>query len=302
MTAAPQAMRTSDRDIDGVLPIDKPAGPTSHDMVAAARRALRTRRIGHTGTLDPFASGLLLLCVGPSTRIAEYLSGLDKTYRARVRLGQTTDTDDATGEVQAERAAAGVSRAGVEVVLTTMRGDVLQRPPAYSAKKRGGERAYAAARAGRPLELEPVAVHIDDISITAFDPPLIDLEITCGSGTYIRAIARDLGEALGTGAHLTELRRTRIGTIGVETALPLDALGDEAAVMAALLPPLRALAHLPRVEIDGTELEHVRHGRALRGRETVTADAGVVLLADADRLVAVAECRDGVLHPRKVLL
>ncbi|MBR9990860.1 MAG: tRNA pseudouridine(55) synthase TruB, partial [Gemmatimonadetes bacterium] len=197
----------ADSGIEGVLPIDKPVGPTSHDMVARARRVLGTRRIGHTGTLDPMASGLLLLCIGRATRIAEYLTGMDKRYSAVVRLGVSTDTDDAAGSVIAEHPVAGITEADVERALDRQRGDISQIPSSYSAKKVGGERAYAMARQGREVNLEAVPVSIRELTVTRFDLPDIHIDVTCSSGTYIRAIARDLGADLGVGAHLTALRR-----------------------------------------------------------------------------------------------
>jgi tRNA pseudouridine55 synthase len=309
---------------DGVLPVDKPAGPTSHDVVALARRALRTRRIGHTGTLDPFATGLLLLCVGQATRIAEYLSGMDKRYRATVRLGVTTDTDDDTGGVTAVADTAAVTRHGVEQALAPLRGAVLQTPPQYSAKKRDGERAYTAARQGRTVVLDPVAVHVHELTIVAFDPPRVELEVLCSSGTYIRAIARDLGAALGVGGHLTALRRTAIGPHTVDGALPLESLADEAAVQAALLPAIHALPHLPRIELGDEAAASVRHGRRVRvdagAGAAPRADAGahaeahagahaeahggprIVVMACGGALLGIGEVVDGVLHPRKVFL
>jgi tRNA pseudouridine55 synthase len=284
----------------GVLPLDKPVGPSSHDMVAAVRRALGTRRVGHTGTLDPFASGLLLLCIGPATRIAEYLTGLDKRYSARMMLGRSTDTDDSTGAVLTECDMAGITLEDVERAIAPLRGVVLQRPPAYSAKKVGGERAYAAARAGRELALEPVPVRIDEISVTGFEPPFVDLDIACGSGTYIRAIARDVGASLGVGGHLVALRRTRVGSMDVVGALSFDDLSVAGAAERALIPPLRALDHLPVFQLDAEASEHVRHGRPLRAGSGMAE--GVVLLAAGERLIAVAEHVDGRLQPRKVLL
>jgi tRNA pseudouridine55 synthase len=284
--------------LDGVLPVDKPVGPTSHDVVGAVRRALRTRRVGHTGTLDPFASGLLLVCLGNATRIAEYISGLDKRYIARVRLGAATDTDDNTGTVLSTADAAGITAAAVETVLAEMTGEVLQRPPAYSAKKVGGERAYAAARAGRALELVPVPVRIDELRVLAFDPPELELEVACGSGTYIRAIARDLGAALGVGGHLTALRRTRVGEHDVQRALRLDELGDAERVAAAMIPAAAALTGMPHVALDDEQLAHIRHGRAVR-LEDAAADGAVALLHAGD-LVAIGHRAGAVIRPRKV--
>jgi tRNA pseudouridine55 synthase len=285
---------------DGVLPLDKPSGPTSHDMVSTARRALRTRRIGHTGTLDPFASGLLLLCIGPTTRIAEYLVGLDKRYTARVKLGVATDTDDLTGDILSEHDASGIEPAKVEAALAGLRGDILQTPPVYSAKKRGGERAYAAARAGRPVDLQPVKVRIHELKLIDVHAEGVDLEVHCGSGTYIRAIARDLGEVLGVGGHLTALRRTAVGAFSVEGAVTVDDLRDGQQVSTRLIAPADALTHLPRVAVGEGHVVDLRHGRAVRA-EVVLPDAEVVVVTShSGDLVATAELSAGYLRPRKV--
>jgi tRNA pseudouridine55 synthase len=283
---------------DGVLPIDKPVGPTSHDVVGTVRRALRTRRVGHTGTLDPFASGLLLVCTGNATRIAEYLTGLDKRYHARVRLGIATDTDDNTGSVLTEADPSQVTPAAVEDALAAMTGMVLQRPPAYSAKKVAGERAYAAARAGRALELEPVPVRIDELRIVSVELPYLELDVACGSGTYIRAIARDLGEALGVGGHLTALRRTAVGEHHVDGALDLGELGDAERVNAAMIPAAAALVGMPQVLLNDDQLRNIRHGRAIHV-DAATGDGAVALLHGGD-LVAVGIRGGNTIRPRKV--
>jgi tRNA pseudouridine55 synthase len=294
----PAGMTTEAAPLDGVLPVDKPVGPTSHDVVGAVRRSLRTRRVGHTGTLDPFASGLLLICVGNATRIAEYLTGLDKRYTATVRLGAATDTDDATGTVLSGSDASNVSRDTVAAILAAMTGDVLQRPPAYSAKKVAGERAYAAARAGRTLDLAPVPVRIDELRITAFEPPVLELDVACGSGTYIRAIARDLGAALGVGGHLTALRRTRVGDHDVASAVTLAELGDADRVSRAMIPAADALSGMPRVTLDDAQLAHIRHGRAVKA---APGDDGTVALLAAGSLVAIGHRTGDVIRPRKVM-
>jgi tRNA pseudouridine55 synthase len=297
--------------IHGVLPVDKPAGPTSHDVVALARRALHTRRIGHTGTLDPFATGLLLLCVGHATRIAEYLSGMDKRYRAMVRLGIATDTDDHTGVVTAEADASAVTLSAVESALAPLRGAVLQTPPQYSAKKRAGERAYTAARQGREVVLSPVPVLVHELTILSFEPPFVELEVLCSSGTYIRSIARDLGVALGVGGHLTALRRMAIGPHAVTAALPVDRLAETGAAQRALLPIMAALPHLPRVDLDVETVAAVRHGRRVRLGNADIASAGevgnegqadqhIVVMAAGDTMVGIGAVTAGVLHPRKV--
>lgn len=299
--SATRGMAAIEQLIDGVLPVDKPRGPTSHAMVAHARRALGTRRIGHTGTLDPFASGLLLLCIGRATRIAEYLSGMDKRYSAVVRLGVTTDTDDDTGQVTAERDAAGISAADVERALAALRGDVMQRPSTYSAKKVGGRRAYSLARQGRAVELEPVPVTIRQLAVTHIAWPDIEIDVTCSSGTYIRAIARDLGDALGVGAHLTGLRRTAVGSsYTVDRAVSADELvSDPDAVRRVLIPTLDALGSMPRVELSADDVAHIRHGRVLARDVDVS---GPIALAANGELVAIADAAGGMLRPRKVFL
>lgn len=288
----------------GVLPVDKPSGPTSHDVVARARRALGIRKIGHTGTLDPFASGLLILCVGPATRLSEYLTGLDKSYVATVRLGTSTDTGDPEGAVTAEDAAwRGLGRADVEAGLAGLRGRILQVPPSYSAKKVEGERAYRRARRGESVELEPVEVEIHALDLLELHPPNVVIRLRCSSGTYVRAVGRDLGERLGTAAHLTALRRTRVGTFSVDEALPLDALADPGAVEDAWITPARAVAHLPSVEVDDEEAIRLAHGQVIRVPGGVdTGPREPVAVVRGGDLVAVA-ARDGDrLRPRKVFV
>ena len=285
----------------GVLPVDKPEGPTSHDAVAAVRRALRTRQVGHTGTLDPFASGLLLVCVGPSTRLAEYLTPLPKTYLATMRLGEETDTDDLTGRVVSSSDGwRAVREDDVARALAAQAGTIQQMPPAYSAKKVEGRRSYDVARGGGEVALAPVAVTIHAIRVVSVDLPDVVFEVTCGSGTYIRAIARDVGRALGVGGHLRTLRRTRIGAHDVDHAVPVDALGDEARVAAAMIAPADALAHLPRVVADARGQADVAHGRAVPAPDGLAADGPVAVVSEAGALLAVGEAADGRVRPRKV--
>ena len=284
----------------GVLPVDKPEGPTSHDVVAMARRALKVRRIGHTGTLDPFASGLLLLCIGWATRIAEYLTGLPKTYVAVARLGVTTDTGDPTGTVTGESErwreldADTIARAFRDQV-----GTFLQRPPRYSAKKVKGVPLHRLARRGEAAEAPPAEVTVYELDILELDPPHVRFRVRCSAGTYVRAIARDAGEALGTGAHLVSLRRTAIGPHDVDAALPLSELTDPAARARALLTPAAALQHLPGVDVDEAALRALGTGRAIPAPPGAPG-AGPVRVLHAGRLVAIAEPADGRLTPRKV--
>lgn len=287
--------------MNGVLPVDKPVGPTSHDAVAAVRRALRTRQVGHTGTLDPFASGLLLVCVGPATRLAEHLTALPKSYRATMRLGAATDTDDGTGAViAASDAWRALGEDAVRAALTAQIGTIRQVPPAYSAKKVDGRRLYDAARKGETVERKAATVTIHDLRVVSVDLPDVVFDLDCGAGTYVRAVARDAGEALGVGAHLTALRRTRAGRFAVEDAVPLDALDDAARVAAALLPPAEAVAHLPRVTVDDAGAAALSFGRAVPAPDAVPPATPVAIVDAAGALLALGE-RDGdVVRPRKV--
>lgn len=289
-------------DVHGVLPVDKPVGLTSHDIVAVARRGLRTRRIGHTGTLDPFASGLLLLCCGAATRLAEYLSGLPKTYRATLRLGSATDTDDLSGEILRE-SDGWKALSGDEIVAALRRqvGRVLQLPPTFSAKRVGGERMYAMARRGEVPERTPVPVTIYRIEAVRVDLPEVEFEVECSSGTYVRAIARDVGEALGVGAHLCALRRTRVGEHEISGAIGAEALDDPVAVAGALLPPAAAVAHLPRSVLDPERAATLRHGGRVPATDAVAEAIPVALVAADGALLAIGERRGEWIHPRKVL-
>jgi tRNA pseudouridine55 synthase len=288
----------------GVVPVDKPAGPTSHDVVAVARRALGTRRVGHTGTLDPFATGLLLICVGPATRLAEFLTGLPKAYRARMQLGVRTTTDDPEGDVvTTSESWRELDRAHAERALAPLRGRILQTPPPFSAKKIGGEAAHYRARRGEDVTLAPVEVEVFRLDLVLWDPPHLELDVLCSSGTYVRALARDLGEALGAGAHLTALRRTAIGAHEVGGALDLDQLADPAAVRRVWLTPAAALAHLPQVEVGAEQVARLAHGEAvaLEGPSELAVGGPIALVSERE-LVAVASREGDRLRPRKVFV
>jgi tRNA pseudouridine55 synthase len=287
-------------ELAGVLPVDKPAGPTSHDAVAAVRRSLGIRQVGHTGTLDPFASGLLLVCVGPATRLAEYFAPLAKRYVATMRLGEATDTDDLTGTVVSSADLSALDPSRIDAVLQAQVGTVQQLPPSYSAKKVQGERMYTAARQGRTVERTPSTVTIHAIRLLSVNLPDVTFEVVCGTGTYVRAIARDAGEALGVGGHLRELRRTGIGPHDVDGAVPLDQLGDAARVREALLAPADALAHLPRVVVDAAGEAELRHGRAVAAGEGAEAEGPIALVSATGNLLAIGHRDGGLVRPRKV--
>lgn len=287
--------------MNGVLPVDKPEGPTSHDVVQRARRVLGIRRIGHTGTLDPFASGLLLLCLGPATRLAEYLTALPKTYLATLRLGEATDTDDLTGQViRRSEEWRTLTEAELRAAFDRQRGSIEQLPPLYSAKKVEGERMYAAARRGEQPPRRPVQVTIYRIELLDVRLPEVEFEVECSSGTYIRAIARDVGEAVGVGAHLRALRRTQVGAHTLERAVSLDRLDEHDSVEGALLTPLQALAHLPQVLVAGSEAAAVRHGGSIPAPATLAPDQPVALCTARGELLAIGEPRGDHIRPRKV--
>lgn len=281
---------------DGLLLLDKPAGPTSHDVVSAVRHALGTRRVGHTGTLDPFATGLLVLLVGRATRLAQYLAGLDKAYEGVIRFGATSDTDDRTGTITPTGfACEQLSDAALAAAMADLTGSSAQRPPAFSAKRVNGERAHRLARRGEVVELASRLVRVDRFVCTERRGSDITFQAVVASGTYVRALARDLGAALGCGAYLQSLRRTSVGPFRVEDAIALAELQVGADV---LLPSAAAVQHLPMVEIDDDTRRRVAHGQPVEGGDD--ADGVVALMAD-DRLIAVAE-RDGTtLKPRVVL-
>lgn len=233
---------------EGLLLIDKPAGPTSHDIIQKLRRLSGVRRIGHAGTLDPLASGLLLVCVGRATRLLEYLLDQPKRYEATVRLGQSTDTFDAEGSVVRVRSVE-VTAGEIEEALEQFRGPIVQYAPAYSAVKQDGVPLYKMAREGQTVERPPREVTIHDLQLVSWHEPALTLDVACSSGTYIRSLADDLGEALGCGGHITALRRTVIGRFTVDQAVAVDELDSENWAN-HLLPPDTAVSHLPRVEFS----------------------------------------------------
>lgn len=279
---------------DGVLLVDKPSGVTSHDVVAVARRALGSRRVGHTGTLDPFATGLLVLLVGRGTRLAPYVDGEPKVYDATILFGAETTTDDLTGEVTRE--AALPDPRDVDRAIESLTGLLRQTPPDYSAKQVAGRRAYVAARAGTPLELEPVPVLVHSWHVRRRAAPELDVTITCGRGTYVRALARDLGRGAASAAHLTALRRVRSGPFDVADAISLDALDRDGT--AALQPLRSAIPHLPTQLLGDDDLRRVRHGNAVATR--IEGPLAAVVDAD-DNLVAIARNDDGMLRPCLVM-
>jgi tRNA pseudouridine55 synthase len=300
----------------GFLVIDKPAGMTSHDVVQRVRRALRMQRVGHTGTLDPIATGVLVLCVGKAVRLQRFLMARDKEYRARVRLGFATDTYDALGKPTTPlTSTVHLSEADIERVLAEFRGEYDQIPPMYSAKKKGGIRLYALARRGQSVERSPIRVRIDVLELVEDEGAKLrrcddgttefTLRVRCSAGTYVRALAHDIGQRLGCGAYLQGLVRTAVGEFTLARALSLEAveaLAREGRVSEALIPLSEALPEMPALRLSERDLWRVRHGHAIPGRG-LPHRTYVRLLDGRDQLVAVGENRpeQGVIQPRVVL-
>ncbi len=255
----------SERPVTGLLFVDKSAGITSHDVVSVTRRAARTRRVGHAGTLDPFATGLLVVAVGSCTRLLPYLAGEPKVYDATIRFGVATDTDDCTGRVIHTEAVPSLDRPRVTAAIAGLTGAVMQVPPSYSAKHVDGHRAYDLARRGRDVPLPPVSVVVHAWEVRVMDGAHLEVRITCGGGTYVRALARDLGRALGTVAHCAALRRIASGAAQVDAAVPMSALspGAIAEGAVALISPLALLTSMAHEPLDATALAALSHGRAV---------------------------------------
>lgn len=286
--------------MDGILNLDKPQGLTSHDVVARVRAVARQRRVGHAGTLDPLASGVLVVCLGRATRLAEYLMASPKRYWAEARLGVATDSYDAAGQVVAERPVR-VSREEVEAALERFRGTILQVPPMVSALKRDGKRLYELARQGIEVERAARPVEISELKLASWAPPDLALEVTCSAGTYVRSLVHDLGQLLGCGAHVTALVRLASGDFRLEDALPLAELTPER-LPSALLPLDAGLGRYPALHLDE------RAARAVRLGQTVPAEGAAAGLAraygpDGALLAMLAYMPEkGVWQPRKVLV
>jgi tRNA pseudouridine55 synthase len=301
--------------LNGILLIDKPSGPTSHDVVARLRQVTRERSIGHAGTLDPRATGLLVMLLGKATRLATLLSGHDKTYEAVVRLGWATTTDDAAGDViggvdGAPKGTPCISDEALQDALTGFRGSFEQMPPQHSAKMVDGKRAYDMARRDQHVPLKLVTVSVRSLDMTRREGDLVHLTMTVSAGFYVRSLARDLGASLGCGAHLAALRRTRSGCFEVANATTLD----DADQLGPLLEPrlislADALPELPSVQVSEGGLARVKHGNPIGPQlvagQWVPAGAGaskIRLLDEHGALVALADYRGGLLHPSVVLI
>lgn len=289
--------------LSGALVVDKPTGMTSHDVVEVIRKGTHIRRAGHTGTLDPRASGVLVVLLGPAVRLSEYVSASDKRYQAVVRLGESTDTYDADGVVTKTACADEISEADFVEALESFRGTIKQVPPAYSAIKMQGRKAYDLARRGEEVHLEPRNVEVYSLELVEWSPPEVVIDVFCASGTYVRSLAHDLGEKLGCGAHLTGLRRTMSGHFTLRDAVPLALLREEFETGGwhrHLIPAAETLPDWATLELDEGQVERVRYGNAVQ-LPALGAALARGISSDGD-LIAVMEfdAEKGIWIPRKV--
>ena len=252
--------------VSGVLVVDKPIGLTSHDVVQIIRRGTGIRRAGHTGTLDPRASGVLVVLIGPAVRLSEYVSASDKRYQATIQLGSSTDTYDSEGTVTMATPVENISEEQFNEILQSYVGEIQQVPPPYSAVKVKGKKAYEMARKGKPVDLEPRIINVFNLEILEWAPPEVVIDVYCSSGTYVRSLANDLGDSLGTGAHLIGLRRTKSGQFTLRDAVSLRRLKesfDAGDWYQFLIPAADALGDWPLIELNPDEVELVRHGHRI---------------------------------------
>jgi tRNA pseudouridine55 synthase len=305
--------------MDGVLVLDKPSGITSHDVVARARHILHERRIGHAGTLDPFATGVLVIMLGKATRLSQFLTGVDKEYEAIIRLGYSTDTGDRTGQplLGPPTPVRNWTEEEIEAALQSLRGDIDQIPPMYSAKKVEGKKLYELARRGESVERKPVRVCIYDFAAIRPEGQLIKdnldgtfdfhARVSCSSGTYVRTLAEDFGKRLYVGAHLAELRRTRVGDLGIDQAITLEHLkihfGEES-IGTVLLPVGAGISWLPSMHLTAEDVRRASHGREVKVAGTEWTDGeNVRIYDDGEQLIAVGryDANAQSLHPHVVL-
>ena len=293
--------------ISGVLVVDKPVGMTSHDVVQAIRNGTGLRRAGHTGTLDPRASGVLVILVGPAVRLSEYVSASDKRYQAIIRLGSATDTFDSEGKFTRTDTPVNVTETQFEEVLQTFVGEIEQTPPPYSAVKVQGRKAYEMARQGEEVDLAPRIIQVHHLEVLEWAPPEVVVDVHCSSGTYVRSLANDLGEKLGCGAYLVGLRRTKSGRFSLRDATPLRRLQESFTAgnwYQYLIPAAEALGDWPAIELSPDEVEAVRHGHRVKskGDTTETKVRGVSTQGELVALMELMTLEDGSAEwqPKKV--
>ncbi len=299
--------RQKGRNVQGILLLDKPLGDTSNSALQQVKHLYQARKAGHTGSLDPLANGLLPICFGAATKISAFLLDADKRYRVRVKLGETTTTADAEGDVVERRPVDGVDEARVQQVLEQFRGEIQQIPPMYSALKHKGERLYKLARAGVEVEREPRTVHIHRLELVHFGLPEMELEVRCTKGTYVRTLAEDIGKALGCGAHVTGLRRTGVGPYSADQLVPMEQIASvlEADGLAGLdkllLPVESALAHWPEIKLSPDSAFYLKQGQPVLVPNAPTE--GQVRLYDPNsHFIGVGEILDdGRVAPRRLM-
>lgn len=279
---------------EGIVVIDKPAGMTSHDVVARVRKSLNVKRVGHGGTLDPDATGILVVGVGRAARLLSYAQAAPKTYVAGGRLGRETTTQDASGETVSEREVE-VTRAQLEEASSRFRGRLDQIPPMVSAVKVKGERLYKKALRGEEIEREPRRIEVYSLEVMSYDAPDFTIEVSCSAGTYVRTLVHDIGEELGCGAHLTELRRVAAGGFRESDAVALDEVS-----IGSLRPPLEIVSHLPRVDVSSDAAALVRNGRRLEDPHPGGVDEDVAIVSEGE-LLAVYKRRGPELVPERVV-
>ncbi len=294
----------SSKSLLGFLNIHKPLHMTSHDVMSRIRRlcqrAFNTKKVGHAGTLDPLASGVLVVCLGKATRLSDYVMQNTKCYRATVQLGITTETDDAEGEVISQEDASHITQSDIEAVIPQFLGTIEQIPPMYSAIKKDGKKLYELARAGQTIEREARTIQINSIDIVDFKPSVVRLDVVCGSGTYIRSLARDIGEALVVGAHLGGLVRTASGNFTIDYAVHLDDLLCDENWHHHIIPPKTALQDYPSIQLTPHEVQELRYGRAIVKQHDVTATT--VFAYHDDDLAAILRLNKNHWKPHKVFL
>ena len=297
--------RVKGRPVSGILLLDKPLGLSSNHALQRVKRLFDARKAGHTGSLDPLADGMLPICLGDATKLSAFLLDADKYYRFRVRLGQTTATGDTEGEILQTRPTDGIDVQQIESVLTRFRGEIEQMPPMYSALKHQGKRLYELAREGVEVAREPRTVQIRELTLLAVDLPEFDLQVHCSKGTYVRALAADIGEALGCGAHVTALRRTGVGPYTGYPMYTMDALEAEAqqgmaALDALLLPIDTALAGWPEVRVSADTAFYLKQGQAVLVPKAPTE--GLVRIYQGDDFLAVGQIQDdGRVAPKRLM-
>ncbi len=289
----------------GLLNINKPAGMTSHDVVGKVRRIVKQKQVGHAGTLDPMATGVLLVCVGQATRLIEYLTHASKTYCATIRFGITTNTLDAEGEITSQQDATALTEAQLRAVLPCFIGQLDQVPPIFSAIKQGGQPLYKQARAGKSVEVAPRPITIHGLTWRDWQWPDLTLEVTCSAGTYIRSLARDLGEAVGVGAHLAALTRTVSGQWSLAESVSLAQLGSEVEWQKYLHPIHEMLAHLPSVYLSNAEAMLVRYGQQIHLDPLIKESHNLVctytLAGDFLAILTLADPAQNLWQPKKVM-